>query len=142
MEERVNRHLARVLAVQALYQYILLKTSTEEVKIYPWSIEEKIDEPTRRYASSLIEGTITHIDEIENIIKNKLQKTDLAQLHIMDKTILYLSVYSLLFLDDIPVKVIINEAIILAKEFGNYNSYKFINGILDAIRKDRKIKTV
>jgi N utilization substance protein B len=98
-------------------------------------VDEPLNPETRQYASSLIEGTIKHITNIEEMVRSKLDKSDLDHIRIMDRTVLYLSVYSLMFCRDVPAKVVINEAVILAKEFGNYNSYKFINGVLDAVSR-------
>jgi len=132
----VNRHLSRVLAVQGLYQFYLLKGSREDASRCDWDTEVEVDADTRAYAASLVNGTIDKTDEIQEHIRKHLQKRDVADIKTIDKAILFLSAYTLLFLRDIPGKVVINEAVILAKQFGNTNSYKFINGILDAIQKD------
>jgi N utilization substance protein B len=133
---QVNRHLSRVLAVQGLYQFYLLKCSREDAARCDWDFETPVDEETKAYASVLINGTIEKTDEVQESIRRHLQNREIDDIKTIDKSVLFLSVYSLLFLRDIPGKVVINEAVILAKQFGNTNSYKFINGILDAIQKD------
>lgn len=133
-----NRHLARVLAVQGLYQHILMDRPVEDLVSCDWHTDPPLDEETRSYAADLMRGTVLHREEIERIVRSKLAKTDLDHVRLMDRIVLYLSVYSLLHCPDIPPKVVINEGVILAKEFGNDNSYKFINGILDAVAKETR----
>jgi N utilization substance protein B len=83
----------------------------------------------------LIQGTLAQLGEIDRHISDQLENWDFNRLARVDCAILRMSVYCLLFQKDIPVSVTIDEAIHIAKEYGSDDSYKFINGVLDAIAK-------
>ncbi|MFO0794330.1 MAG: transcription antitermination factor NusB [Candidatus Brocadiaceae bacterium] len=127
-----NRTIARELALQALYQLDLrsdgiakeidafCKKSTDKQDIYEFTI-------------SLVHGCRSRVKEIDEKISVVTEHWELRRMAIIDKNILRLGVYELLFRDDIPPKVSINEAIELAKKFSTKNSGTFVNGILDKI---------
>jgi N utilization substance protein B len=134
----VNRHQSRILAVQGLYQYNLLNLPKEKIKNFALDSETEITPETRQYAEELIDGTLEQIQKIETIIGNHLDMGKVEDLKVIDRSILQMSVHCLLHCKDIPAKVTINEAVILAKEFGSKNSFRFINGIMDAINTTLK----
>lgn len=134
----VNRHQARILAVQGLYQYNLLNLPKEKIKNFALDSDVEITPETRQYAEEIIDGTINCITEIEPVIGKFLTAGKVEDLKVLDRSILHMSVYGLLHSKEIPANVTINEAVILAKEFGNRNSFRFINGIMDAINKSLK----
>jgi transcription antitermination protein NusB len=90
----------------------------------------------REFAQPLIEGMISHLDEIDDRIRKYCENYNLNRISAVDRNVLRLAIYEMLYRDDIPPVVSINEAIELAKTFGGADSGKFVNGILDRVRKD------
>ena len=128
-----KRRKGREIVLQAIYQYELGNNNLEDIIQFKW-IHKKIPEDISLFAKEIIIGTINNIDFVDNVINEKLENWNLNNIAIIDKCILRFSIYSLIFQKDIPKNVIINEAIDIARKFGNEKSYQFINGILDAIR--------
>ncbi len=129
-----NRHKGRVLAFQALYGWDMTGNSKEEVFVFDW-LKEEVAEDTLLFSRLMISGVLDNTEEIDKQIREHLHKWDFDRLAKVDLAILRLSVYSLLFQKDIPQRVVINEAIEIAKEYAADESYKFINGVLDGIAK-------
>ncbi len=131
-----KRTRARELALQYLYQRDLLRegleTSAEE-----FVRTEDAEGSAREFAVELIEGTKEHGTEIDEIIREVAQNWDLERMAVIDRNVLRLATYELLWCASIPPKVSINEAIELGKRYSTQNSGGFINGILDRI-KDRQ----
>ncbi len=90
----------------------------------------------REFAQPLIEGMIAHQPEIDERIKRYCENYNLNRISAVDRNVLRLAIYEMLYRDDIPPVVSINEAIELAKTFGGAESGGFVNGILDRVRKD------
>lgn len=90
----------------------------------------------REFAEPLIAGMVEHLDEIDERIRKYCENYNLNRISAVDRNVLRLAIYEMLYRDDIPPVVSINEAIELAKTFGGAESGKFVNGILDRIRKD------
>ncbi len=90
------------------------------------------------FATLLITGTMENLGSIDSAIKNQLEHWDFKRLARVDLAILRISVYCLLYQKSIPATVTIDEAIDIAKEFGSDDSYRFVNGVLDGIRKSRE----
>ena len=90
----------------------------------------------REFAQPLIEGMVEHLAEIDDRIKRYAENYNLNRISAVDRSVLRLAIYEMLHRDDIPPVVSINEAIELAKTFGGAESGKFVNGILDRVRKD------
>jgi transcription antitermination protein NusB len=124
----------RVIAFQVLFSLDVNQTSLEDLLKFGW-LEDEYSKSSLDYAKFLIEGTIKNISEVDNTIKSKLRNWDFDRLSSIDKAILRFSVFSLLNEKDLPEKIIINEAIEIVKQFGTEESYKFINGILDAVKR-------
>jgi N utilization substance protein B len=95
-----------------------------------------IDEP--EFAWKIMKGIIDHLGAIDNLIRNYAPEWPLEKISLIDKNILRLGVYELLFADkkEVPPKVAINEAIEIAKNYSNQNSPRFINGVLGTIYQD------
>jgi N utilization substance protein B len=104
-------------------------------------VDKQYDEETLSFACKLIEGSVTHSSIIDEAIKKQLEHWDLDRLSYVDRAILRFSTFSLFFQDDVPDTVIINEAVDLAKQFGTDDSYRFVNGVLDGIRKEKNGKS-
>ncbi len=89
---------------------------------------------TRSFFETLVEGVVKERGKIDGIIERYSSNWKIARMSCVDRNIMRVAVYELLFCDDIPSKVSINEAIDIGKKFGTYESGGFINGILDSIR--------
>lgn len=90
----------------------------------------------REFAEPLIDGMNTHLPEIDDRIRRYAENYEFRRISVVDRNVLRLAIYEMLFRDDIPPVVSINEAIELAKKFGGAESGRFVNGILDRVRKD------
>ena len=126
------RRKAREIALQVLYQLDVLKIDSKEGIDLFWEHFSAPDD-AREFASELIEGTWSRRDEIDRLISTCSENWSLERMARVDRNILRLAVYELLYGQGIPPKVALNEAIDLGKEFGSENSGSFINGILDAL---------
>lgn len=129
-----HRRKAREYALQGLYMYEISATPVETLTRLEW-IENPVPDGIRDFAVMLIEGSITNIGKIDEIIIKYSKNWKFERLSAVDKSILRISIYAMLFLKDIPVIVTINEGIELGKLYGGESSGQFINGILDAVRK-------
>ena len=135
------RRKGRILAFQALYAHELSGTTLAELQEFAWLDAENLArfrDESRDFARLLIAGTIENLGEVDRHIVRQLEHWDFSRLNKVDLAILRISVYCLLFQADIPPSVTIDEAIDIAKEFGTDDSYRFINGVLDGIRKQRQ----
>jgi N utilization substance protein B len=132
-----NRHLARAIVLQSLYEWDFHDGSPDAHAVVVRNIEEfaeKIDEKV--FAEKLIRGIIEHRDTIDQTITTFAPDWPLAKITIVDRNVLRIGTYELLFDEEIPSKVAINEAIELAKTFGGESSGKFVNGVLGAVFRD------
>ncbi len=130
-----NRHLGRIIALQTLYEYeFRVQCSDESV-----NIDEILERNLARYSDTvgdtafvekLIQGVLGSIDKLDAVIQPIAPEWPIAQIARVDRTILRIAVYELSESKDAPPKVIINEAVELAKAFGSDNSSKFVNGVL------------
>jgi N utilization substance protein B len=98
------------------------------------------DEKIRKQAFEYISGIKNNIKKIDEIIQKNLENWTLDRLSVVDRSLLRLGTYELLFVLDVPIEVTIDEIIELGKKFGTENSGKFVNGVLDKIAKDRAPK--
>ena len=135
-----NRRMARELALQLLYQREL---SVDGLSGEPEPSLDGIDLSTDAgvFCKELIEGVMGNIDELDNMLEPHLEHWSLDRVSVVDRNILRLAVYELRFMDDIPFKVSIDEAIELAKIFGSDESGAFVNGILDSLAKELPAKS-
>ncbi|MCD6129408.1 MAG: transcription antitermination factor NusB [Deltaproteobacteria bacterium] len=129
----MSRRKARIAVLQALYA----DANVNEIEEHFTPLKEK----DKIFAKELFDGVKSHQEHIDSIIKCYSTKK-WQNLYIVDKNILRLAVYELLFCKETPYKVVINEAIELAKTFGGENTRAFINAVLDKVKKDeRKINS-
>ena len=98
--------------------------------------ESILNEKIINYSYKLVEFTINKSEDIDNLIIKKLKNWDLKRIALIDKLILRLSLTEMFFFDDVPHKVSIVEGVEIAKIYGNNESSKFINGVLDSIYND------
>jgi len=117
-----------------LYQADIRRGGSQQIVEEFWQACEAGAE-TKAFANQLVEGTLEHLPQIDALISSHADNWNLKRMAVIDRNILRLGVFELLHRDDVPPKVCINEAIELAKRFGDAESGKFINGVLDAIHK-------
>jgi N utilization substance protein B len=154
------RRKAREIALQVLYELDVLKIDTQEAVDLFWdhftAAEEALEpfwdyfrkpkdakkhvskvfgapQDARQFSTLLIEGTWRHRRQIDKQISGCSEHWSISRMSKVDRSILRMAVYELLYCDDIPPKVTLNEAIDLGKAYGSENSGSFINGILDAL---------
>ncbi len=126
-----KRSQGRELALQALYQFEIRGEEVEELQSF--CKEYAKDADVYEFAVSLINGSLPVIKELDEKIASVAENWDIHRMAVIDRNILRLAVYELLYRDDIPPKVSINEAIDLAKRYSTENSGTFVNGVLDKI---------
>lgn len=133
-----NRHLARTLAMQTLYEWDFNDKKNEEItKAMEHNLKEFApDFDDKGFVRELVEGVLQNVKEIDVFITKYAPEWPLEQITVVDRNILRLGLYELKFSPNVPSKVAINEAIELAKSFGGESSGKFVNGVLGAIFKD------
>ena len=129
-----TRRKARIAAFQALYAWQETQADREELIGFDW-LDDKLDDETLVFASLLTSGTLDRIDEVDGHIKTHLKKWSFERISRVDLAILRTGAYALLFQKDIPASVTIDEAVEIAKKFSSPESYRFVNGVLDGIRK-------
>jgi len=134
-----NRHLARSTVLQALYEWDFggQKTSPEET-LKRDSAEFAPGAENDKFMKNLLDGVIEKQKDLDNIISTAAPEWPIEKIAVLDRNILRIGLYELLFADrrEVPPKVAINEAIELAKKFGGETSGKFINGVLGAVYKE------
>ena len=131
-----KRRLARELAVQFLYQCDLSGGSIEETLPLFWETQSEVNDTGRRFAEELIRGVVEHRAAIDEKISKYTENWDLPRIAAVDRNILRLAIYEMLYRDDIPPVVSINEAVDIAKKFSTHESGAFVNGILDRLKAD------
>ena len=124
-----TRRKARVLALQALYEIDSTEHEGEEV-VNRLLAREDLSEGNSAFVHELVSGVIQNKEKIDENIQSLATAWPIAQLPIIDRNILRLAVFEILFDNKVPVKVAINEAIELSKTFGSDHSSKFVNGVL------------
>ena len=131
------RRTGRVLAFQTIFSWEANEISTEELLKFEWLDNEEMRKSQNAldFARLLAAGTVENIDKVDETIKEHLVNWKFNRLSKVDLAILRISVYSLLYRDEIPHTVTIDEAVDIAKSYGSDESYKFVNGVLDSIRK-------
>ncbi len=128
-----SRHMARRSVVQALYQWELtgqLGTGIEDSFLNDWSLEGVDQE----YFKQLVQGILKYTAELDRVLEECLDR-DLASVDPIERTVLRIGTYELQFRPEIPVRVVLNEAIELARVFGAEEGYRFVNGVLDRCQK-------
>ncbi|RHX87034.1 transcription antitermination factor NusB [Leptospira stimsonii] len=129
------RRTSREIAVMALYQLELTKPPLKDVLKFKW-YDKKTEQEERDFAISIVNGVVKNQEQIDTLIKKYSKNWDFSRISVVNKAILRLSVYALLYTWEVPKKVTIDEAVELTKEFESEESARFVNGILDAILKN------
>ena len=140
---RTDRHRARELATDTLYS---LDFNSKRPPVGDWELfqglsDEEISElteETRIYAQFLINGTLDHLEEIDDLISGYSHKRSIDKIDTVDRNILRISFFQLLYDKETHPTIVIDEAVKLSQELSNDVSFKFINGILDTYSKALK----
>lgn len=138
-----SRHLARSIALQTLFEWDFYQKSQDLKCILERNLEMfggGFDE--KDFCRSIAEGVVKHCDKLDKIIQTSASERPLDQLGIIDRNVLRIGLFELLYekKEEVPPKVAINEAIELAKGFGSSSSGKFINGVLGTVYKELEDK--
>lgn len=132
-----KRREARELVLKSLYCWEISGKKPDEV-FSDLVSETELDSSSRVFSRELFKQVLDHQKEIDELIKKNVQHWDFSRIAVVDKNILRIGICELLYLDDIPLKVSLDEAIELAKKYSSEDSGSFVNGVLDAVAK--KIK--
>ena len=131
-----QRHKARHFAMQAIYQWQLTDLSPTEIE-KQFLEDQPMKGPDLDYFHDLVPGVINNVHDIDIVYAPYLSRP-LDDLDQVDKAVLRLGTFELMYRQEVPYRVVINEAIILAKEFAEQDSHKFVNGVLDKVVKSFK----
>ncbi len=126
------RRKARALALQALYEIDSAGHNAEKVVSHRIA-EEELSEENADFTHELVSGVIQNKKKIDENIQSFAPAWPIEQIPVVDRNILRLAIFEILFDNQVPVKVAINEAVELAKTFGSDNSSKFVNGVLGSV---------
>lgn len=128
-----NRRAAREAALKSIYAYEVGRNSPQDVTKYIIKDTFRDDRDSIKFAEKLLLITVDYAADHDNIIEDHIKNWEVHRLAIIDKLILRMAISELLYFDEIPTKVTINEAIELAKSYSTRKSGNFVNGILDAV---------
>lgn len=131
----MNRHLSRIIVMQTLYE-LDFRSNENPLTVLERNREQFDAETDDEYIKSAVTGVTDGVLRIDPLIQSAAPEWPIDQIAVIDKIILRLAVYELLIERTIPPKVVINEAVELAKAFGSDNSSKFINGVLGTLYRN------
>jgi N utilization substance protein B len=130
----MKRRIAREFALQLLFQYEFTHRTSSDLIEQFWE-DNKAENSVKEFANDLFTGTIHNLETIDRVIKETTEHWVLERMAVVDRNILRFACYEILFREDIPPIVSVNEAIEIAKKFSCAESSSFINGILDKVVK-------
>ena len=133
------RRRAREAALQMLYTCEVGRTGAHEAIATYWLARDEADdlpERQREFANGLVRGTLERQEEIDRLLAANAQNWRVERMAVIDRLVLRMAVYEMLAEGETPSKVIINEAIELARSFSGDDAVGFVNGVLDAVRKE------
>jgi N utilization substance protein B len=130
-----RRRKAREESLRILYRLEFDNRPLEETLNQYWE-NKKTDQATREYSTWLVNGIVSHHQKIDTIIQNASEHWRLSRMALIDRNILRMAVFELLYEENIEPAVVINEAIEIAKAYSGDEAATFVNGVLDAIRKN------
>ncbi|OLE51904.1 MAG: transcription antitermination factor NusB [Acidobacteria bacterium 13_1_20CM_3_53_8] len=132
-----SRRKARECALQMLFAADVAGTLVDELVRSYWAElgEQDLEEPAREFATRLVTGTLAHLQELDERIRSRAEHWRISRMAVVDRNILRLAVYEFTY-ETTPRTVSINEALEIARRFSTYEATQFINGILDAIKRD------
>jgi N utilization substance protein B len=132
-----SRRKARECALQMLFAADVAETRAEELVRTFWSelADGELEPQAREFATRLAIGTLAHLEEVDGRIRSRAEHWRINRMALVDRNVLRLAVYEFLY-EPTPRTVAINEALEVARRFSTYEATQFINGILDAIKRD------
>lgn len=133
-----GRRLSREMTLKVLFQIDLVSTNIEEVLKYTLG-NGKLSDEVKEFTLLLVKGVMSNLSVIDKAINNYTNNWSLERITNIDRNILRMAIYEILYLKNIPKSVSINEAVELAKKYGTKSSFSFVNGVLGKIDKDVKI---
>lgn len=139
-----NRHLGRIVAFQTLYEFDF--RGGKESGLDPAEIAQRnLDQyeqvlEDREFVTEMVKGVLKSLTKLDKTIAPAAPDWPVDQIARVDKIVLRMAIYELIFQEDVPPKVVINEAVELAKSFGGENSSKFVNGVLGTIYRESERK--
>lgn len=134
-----SRRQSRVFALQTLYLMDTCTLSFDDAFGIIWYKQHE-PEKIRSFAHELAEGASSNLEYLDSLIVQYAENWELKRMASIDRNILRLSAYELIYCTNTPVSVVIDEAVEIAKEYSTPDSGKFVNGILDKIKNDRKVQ--
>jgi transcription antitermination protein NusB len=129
---------ARAAALQMLYQWEVGRVSPHEAIVTYWparDAEDDLPEPLRDFANALVNGTVARVAEIDELLAGHAQNWRVERMAVLDRLVLRLAVYEMLTANETPARVVINEALELARAYTGEEAVGFVNGVLDAVRR-------
>ncbi len=135
-KKRGNRRLSRELALRALYQWLLTGDDLPRLLVQAEEAEEYAD-ANGEFLKALLTGTIAAVESLDRSLGTHLDRP-VAQLSPIEHGILLLGAFELTHSLDVPYRVVINEAVDLAKRYGGTDGHKYVNGVLDKLAKDTR----
>lgn len=131
------RRKARVCALQMLFQFDVAQPRVDElVETYWGEFGDEFGEVDQEFSNRLALGAVSHLKEVDELIRSRAENWRISRMAIVDRNILRLAIYEFLFEPETPKTVVINEALEIARKFSTFEATQFINGILDAIKRD------
>ena len=137
--EAKARHRAREAALQMLYQWEIGRTTPCDAILTYWPTQDDttvISDAHREFADGLVRGTIARVEEIDRVLGAHAQNWRVQRMAVLDRLVLRLATFELLAQPDTPAKVVINEALELARAYSGEEAVGFVNGVLDGVRKE------
>lgn len=134
-----SRHLSRSIVLQTLYEWDFSKQDKDVKEIFQRNLKllgEGL--PNKEYSEELLDGILSQWDKLDKLILSGAPEWPLGQINIVDRNILRIGIFELLFADskEVPPKVAINECVELAKTFGGNSSRRFVNGVLGTVYRE------
>jgi N utilization substance protein B len=132
------RHRAREAALQMLYQWEIGRISPGDAILSYWPAHDhqaEMSDEHREFANTLVRGTSERVEELDRLIGSRTQNWRIERMAVLDRLILRLATFELLAEPKTPAKVIINEALELARSYSGEEAVAFVNGVLDGVRK-------
>lgn len=130
------RRKARECALQMLFQYDLARQPVDElIRTYWGELAEAADD-VKDFANDLVIGVVNHFNEIDERIRHRTEHWRISRMAVVDRNLLRLAVYEFVYQPNTPKTVAINEALEIARRFSTHEATQFVNGILDAIKRD------
>ena len=137
----MNRRKARELALQMLFQHEFTGQRSDFRAVEDLDPAKKEHLDIRQFSEELVNGTLAHLEEIDSRIRQAAEHWKMDRMASVDRNIMRFAVFELLYRNDIPPAVTINESLEIAKKFSSSEAASFINGLLDKIARENREKT-